>query len=166
MNKIILRPWQTDDAVQLSFIANNITIWNNLRNRLPYPYSRADAAKWIAHCRNQHPTQNFAVVYGKLVVGSAGLMIKDDVYIKNIEIGYFVGEPYQGKGIATETVKILMDYIDKRFNAIRIYAEVFAHNKASMRVLQKNGFYLESIRRKSTIKNGEILDDFIWVKIK
>ena len=166
MSQIILRPWQTDDAAQLTFIANNRNIWNNLRDRLPHPYTRADAIKWITHCRIQHPTQNFAVVFDKLVIGSAGIMIKDDVYKKNIEIGYFVGEPYQGKGVATETVRILLEYIDMRFDAVRIYAEVFAHNKASMRVLQKNDFYLESIRKKSAIKNGEILDDYIWVKLK
>lgn len=166
MAKIILRPWLPEDVSQLTFIANNRNIWNNLRDRLPHPYTREDAVKWIKFCRNQHPALNFAVVYDRLVIGSAGIMLKDDVYKKNIEIGYFTGEPYQGEGVATEAVRLLLEYIYERFDAVRIYAEVFAHNKASMRVLQKNGFYLESIRRKSALKNGELLDDYIWVKMK
>lgn len=166
MNKIILRPWKPDDAAQLTFIANNRKVWNNLRDRLPHPYTRNDAANWIKFCQNQYPAQNFAVAYNKLVIGSAGLIIKDDVYKKNIEIGYFIGEPYQGKGAASEAVRLLLEYIEKNFDAVRIYAEVFAHNKASMRVLQKNGFYLEGIRRKSAFKNGELVDEYVWVRFK
>lgn len=81
-----------------------------------------------------------------------------------MEIGYFVGEQFKGRGIATEAVGIMLDYIAGNFDVVRVYAEVFAFNKASMRVLQKNGFYLECIRRRSVIKNNVLTDDYIWVK--
>lgn len=165
MNNISLRRWQREDAQALASIANNRNIWNNLRDQLPHPYTVMHAMQWITHCNEQNPAINFAIVHNNLLAGSIGCVPKEDVYRKNIEIGYFIGEQFQGKGIATEAVRILTDYIEKKFEVSRIYAEVFAHNKASMRVLQKNGFYLEGIRRKAVIKNNILLDDYVWVKL-
>ncbi|HET9826384.1 MAG TPA: GNAT family protein, partial [Chitinophagaceae bacterium] len=76
-----------------------------------------------------------------------------------------IGEEYWGKGIATEAIRQLVEYIQKKFDVVRVYAEVFAYNKASMKVLEKNGFYLECIRKKAAIKNNVILDDYVWVKL-
>ena len=166
MNHIVLlRPWKKEDASQLAFIANNKNIWNNLRDRLPHPYTEMDAIQWITHCMKEKPPVNFAVLYNDAVTGSIGLVLKDDVYKKNIEIGYFIGETYWGMGVATEAVKLLLNYIRQNFNVVRIYAEVFEGNTASMCVLQKNGFYLESIRRKAAVKNDVLLDDYVWVKL-
>lgn len=163
-NSVDLRPWQKQDAQALAAIANNRHIWNNTRDSLPSPYTVMDAMQWMTHVKDQQPLQNFAVLYNGAIAGSIGCVPQKDVYRKSIEIGYFIGEEYWGKGIATEAVAQLTVYLENSFDLLRIYAEVFAHNKASMRVLQKNGFFLESIRRKSTIKNNEILDDYVWVK--
>lgn len=165
MHNISLRPWQREDAQALAVIANSRSIWNNLRDHLPHPYTVMDAMQWIAYCKEQDPAVNFAVVYNGQVAGSIGCVPQNDVYRKSMEIGYFIGENFKGKGIATEAVRILLEYIQQRFDVMRVYAEVFAHNKTSMRVLQKNGFYLEGIRRKSVIKNNVVLDDYVWVKL-
>ena len=90
--------------------------------------------------------------------------MKEDVYKKNIEIGYFIGEPYWGKGIATEACKLICKYVEEQMDVVRIEANTFQHNKASMRVLQKNGFYLEAIRQKAIIKNNVLLDEYLWVR--
>lgn len=100
-----------------------------------------------------------------MLAGSAGCLLKDDINRRSIEIGYFIGEDFWGKGIATEAVKLITDYAAKEFKPVRIYAEVFEHNKASMRVLQKNGFYLEGIYRKAVVKNDVVMDDYVWVKL-
>ncbi len=165
MSKIFLRPWQHEDAQELSAVANNMNVWNNVRDYLPHPYTVSDAHQWIAHCKVQEIAVNFAIIFEDKLAGSIGCVPQTDVYRKAIEIGYFIGEPFWGKGIATESVRILLDYIKTRFDVVRIYAEVFEHNKASMKVLQKNGFHLESIRRKAAIKNNIIIDDYVWVKL-
>lgn len=165
MNKIFLRPWHRDDAAALAVIANNVHIWNNVRDNLPLPYTINDAKSWIQFCKAQNPIVNFAIIYEGAVAGSIGCVLQKDVYRKNVEIGYFLDEKLWGHGIATEAVKILLSYIEINLDAIRIYAEVFAHNKASMKVLQKNGFVLESIRRNAAIKNNIISDDYVWVKL-
>ena len=160
-----LRPWRKEDAGQLAAIANNKKIWLNVRDRFPHPYTVTDALHWIAFCTNQNPPQNFAIEYNHQVAGSIGILIKEDVYRKSIEIGYFIGEPFWSKGIATQAVGLLMDHIKKVYDPIRLWAEVFEHNIASMRVLEKNGFALESIRIKSVFKNNQILNDHVWVKL-
>ncbi|MFX6949463.1 GNAT family protein, partial [Acinetobacter baumannii] len=87
-------------------------------------------------------------------IGGIGLILNSDVYIMSAEIGYWLAEPFWGQGIATEAVRQLVEYTFYYFDIVRLYAEVFETNKASMRVLEKNGFYLEGVRRKAVFKNG------------
>lgn len=165
MSKIILRPWQQEDAQALATIANNRKVWDNVRDYFPTPYTVLDAMNWLESIRKTRPILNFAILYQGRIAGNIGIVPKDDVYRMSVEIGYFIGEEFWGKGIATEATRLLVEYIEKEFTIVRIYAEVFETNKASMRVLQKNGFYLEGIRRKAVIKNGVIMDDYVWVKL-
>ncbi len=48
------------------------------------------------------PTRFFAIMYDNRLAGSIGIVSKTDIYRKNAEIGYFLGEEFWGKGIATE----------------------------------------------------------------
>ncbi len=105
-----------------------------------------------------------AITVDGYIAGSIGILPKEDVYRKSLEIGYFLGENYWGKGIATIAVSLLLDYICNKFDVVRIYAEVFEHNTASMKVLEKNGFHLEGIREKSVVKNNVLMNDHVWVK--
>jgi RimJ/RimL family protein N-acetyltransferase len=162
---IQIRCWKKEDAAALTSLANNKKIWLNVRDGFPHPYTLDDALQWIAFTSDQKPLQNFAIIYGGNVAGSVGVLLRDDVYRKTIEIGYFIGERFWGRGIATEAVALLIEYIKNQFDVVRIYAEVFEHNKASMRVLEKSGFYLEGIRKKAVIKNNVIMDDYVWVKL-
>lgn len=163
--KVLLREWEKTDVPGLARIANNKKIWDNVRDRLPYPYTEKDAKEWISLVKKQKIVTTFCVEADGEVAGSIGFVLKEDVYRKNIEIGYFIGEGYWGQGVATEAVRQLIEHIRKNFDVVRIYAEVFEHNKASMKVLEKNGFYLESIRKKAAFKNDAILDDYVWVKL-
>lgn len=159
-----IRPWKPEDAGLLASICNNKNIWLNVRDTFPHPYTVGNAVEWIEFTRKQNPVKNMAVVYDGNIAGSIGVMTKEDVYRKSIEIGYFLGEQYWGHGIATDAVGMLVNYIKSQFDVIRIYAEVFGHNIASMKVLEKNGFHLEGIREKAVIKNNVIMDDYMWVK--
>ena len=165
LNTVFLRPWKPEDAAALATICNNRKIWLNVRDRFPHPYMIKDAVEWIVFSLSQKPLQNFAIIYKGEVAGSIGITPKDDIYRKTIEIGYFVGEVFWGKGIATEAVAHLLKHIVREFDVVRIYAEVFEKNIASMKVLEKNGFYLESVRKKAVIKNHMVMDDYLWVKL-
>lgn len=164
-NQVFIRPWKPEDAAALATICNNKKIWMNVRDRFPHPYTVKDAVEWIAFALSQKPVQNFAILYKGEVAGSIGITPKEDIYRKAIEIGYFIGESFWGGGIATEAVAHILDYIRQQFDIVRIYAEVFDHNKASMKVLEKNGFHLEAIHQKAIIKNNVVMDDYLWVKL-
>ncbi|MGF2410781.1 MAG: GNAT family N-acetyltransferase [Ferruginibacter sp.] len=163
---IAIRNWKYEDLNSLVLHANNIKIWNNLRNYFPHPYTEEDGKAWLKKVVDALPAVNMAIDVNGQAVGGIGLILNGDVYIKSAEIGYWLGEEYWGQGITTEAVRLMTEYAFYYFDLLRLYAEVFENNKASMRVLEKNGYYLEGVRRKAVFKNEIIMDDYIWVKLR
>lgn len=162
----VIRQWKNEDLQKLVSHANNINVWNNLRNYFPHPYTEEHGKAWLEKVVDALPAINMAIEADGKLVGGIGLILNGDVYIKSAEIGYWLGEQYWGKGIATEAVRQMTEYAFYYFDLVRLYAEVFETNKASMRVLEKNGYYLEGVRRKAVFKNNVLMDDYIWVKLK
>jgi [ribosomal protein S5]-alanine N-acetyltransferase len=159
-----LRPWQWADSKKLTSLINNRKIWDNVRDYLPHPYTYKDADLFLQHNVDQVVQTNFAIIRDGEITGGIGYIPKDDVYKFTAEIGYWIGEPYWGQGLATEAIRLLVKKIREQSPLIvRVYAEVFDYNKASMRALEKNGFYLETMRKKGVVKNGVIRDDYIYV---
>jgi [ribosomal protein S5]-alanine N-acetyltransferase len=162
----VIRAWKNEDLQELVLQANNVNVWNNLRNYFPHPYTEEDGKAWLEKVVNALPAINMAIESDGQLVGGIGLILNGDVYIKSAEVSYWVGEKFWGKGIATEAVRQMTEYAFYYFDLVRLYAEVFETNKASMRVLEKNGYYLEGVRRKAVFKNNVLMDDYIWVKLK
>lgn len=159
-----LRPWQWSDSRMLTNLINNRKIWDNVRDYLPHPYTYKDADLFLQHNVDQQLSTNFAVLFNGELAGGIGYIPKDDVYKFTAEIGYWIGEPYWGQGIATEAIRLLIERIKEQSPLIvRVYAEVFDYNRPSMRALEKNGFYLETVRRKGVVKNGVVRDDYVFV---
>ncbi|HRE37309.1 MAG TPA: GNAT family N-acetyltransferase [Chitinophagaceae bacterium] len=162
----VIRQWKNEDLQELVSQANNINVWNNLRNYFPHPYTEEHGKAWLEKVVDALPAINMAIEADGKLAGGIGLILNGDVYIKSAEIGYWLGEQYWGKGIATEAVRQMTEYAFYYFDLVRLYAEVFETNKTSMRVLEKNGYYLEGVRRKAVFKNNVLMDDYIWVKLK
>lgn len=164
--KVLLRKWKRQDIEPLALLANNKKIADNLRDIFPHPYTLQNAQEWIGMNEKRDPSSNFAIEVDGELAGSCGMVILEDVYRHSAEIGYWIAEPFWGKGIATDAIRLLLEKISSEFPAIiRVSAEIFENNKASMRVLEKNGFHLEAIRKRAVIKNDMIMDDHIWVKL-
>lgn len=157
-----LRKWQPEDVESLVKYANNSKIAKNLTNQFPHPYRKEDAIKFIQMTLSQQPTTIFAIEINGEAVGSIGLHPQTDVHLKNAELGYFLGEPYWGKGIMTKAIQQMVDYGFKTFEITRIFARPFGTNFGSQRVLEKAGFVLEGRFEKILFKNGEYLDDLIY----
>jgi RimJ/RimL family protein N-acetyltransferase len=158
-----LRPWSVEDADQLAVIANNKNISDNLRDGFPYPYSIHDAYTWLNQVIPVNdPPRFFAIVFNDQLCGSIGIVTKEDIYRKNVEIGYFLAEDYWGKGIITKAIKAVTSYAFSKFDIVRVYAEPFADNPGSRRALEKSGFICEALFRKNVIKNGIVKDSCIY----
>ena len=161
-----LRPLNVNDASSIAALADNIKIWNNVRDALPHPYVLQDAWNFIAVCDLEDPVSTFAVVYKGELAGVIGLTKKDDVYKLTAELGFWLGEPFWNKGIATQAVKIIIDYGFEQLGLVRICSCVFDFNKASQRVLEKSGFVLEGIFKNAVIKNNKICDEYRYAILK
>ena len=162
---IELRKFRKTDAIRLAELANTQKISRNLRDGFPNPYAKEDADKFIQNCMKQNPTTIFAIECNGEYVGNIGLHPAQDVYRKSAEIGFFIGEAYWNKGIATISVNLICDYGFKNLDIVRIHAGVFEYNKASQRVFEKCGFGKEGVFKKSVFKNEKLWDEIRYSKI-
>ena len=164
---IHLRPWLFADAEHLARIADSKLIADNLRDGFPSPYSLDDALNWLGMVIPQNDTTRFfAIVYNKQLAGSIGIVSKSDIYRKNAEIGYYIGDEFRGKGIATRAIRAVTSYAFSTFDIIRVYAEPFYDNQASRRALEKAGFIHEATLKMNVIKNGVFKDSCIYSVLK
>ncbi len=165
---VTLREWTEADAKALADLLNNKKILDNLRDGLPYPYTENDALFYINSCITADTDRQFcfAIIYNGEVVGSIGIFRQDNIHFRTAELGYYIGEKFWGKGIMTEGVRLACEYVFANTDIVRIYAEPFAENKGSCRVLEKNGFVLEGILLKNAYKNGTFRDMKMFAKVK
>ncbi len=185
--QITLRAWRRSDIPSLVRYANNRKIWLNLRNIFPHPYTHAEAEQWVAICEsNRGPTTNFVIELQGEAIGGIGCHLLDDVNCKTAEIGYWLGEPFWGRGIATAALKQVTEYafqttfVNMRVadslaglrsaspgvSVERLQALVFEWNLASMRVLEKAGYVLEGRLRRSIFKDGRLADSLLYARIR
>jgi [ribosomal protein S5]-alanine N-acetyltransferase len=164
--KISLRSLKIDDKKILALLANNKNIFDNVRDHLPFPYKESDAEEFIQFVQKENPQSTFAIEYEGQFCGVCGLMLQTDVYRKTSEIGYWLGEPFWNKGIATAAVKLLTQYGFKQLDLVRIHTGVFEYNLASMKVLEKCGYEKAGIFKKSVLKNGSIWDEHRYSKVR
>ncbi len=157
--KITLRALRYADSESLARLANNKKIWNTLRDAFPHPYSVDDAKRFIDMVNLQESIMNFVIEYDHEFAGIISLLIQPDVYKHSAEAGYWIGEPFWNKGIATSALTLITDYGFNTLHLQRIFASVFEGNIASQRVLEKCGYECEGMLRKAVIKNNKVLDE-------
>jgi [ribosomal protein S5]-alanine N-acetyltransferase len=163
--EIILRAFSFSDAKKMAVLCNNKKIWDNVRDYIPFPYNEKHAIEYIQNCQNEEIQTTFAIEYKGDFAGCVGLVKQTDVYKLTAEIGYWLGEEYWGLGITTRAVRLLCEYAFNELGLIRIYTGVFDFNIASQRVLEKAGFSLECVFKKSIIKNNRIGDEYRYALI-
>lgn len=160
-----IRSWHRGDEDNLPSHANNREIWINLRDQFPYPYTRADAKRWLKHITAVTPETSFAIDVNGEAVGGIALVLHDDVERCSAEVGYWLSEQYWGRGIATAALKAITEYAFTHLKLTRVFAVPFARNDASIRVLEKAGYTCEGRLRRSAIKDGVVLDQLMYAKI-
>lgn len=163
-----IRAWRLTDAQSLAESLNDKKIHDNLRDGLPYPYTVSDAEAYIKAMldADQDKTHPFAITVDDLAVGSIGVFRKDNIHFRTGELGYYIAQPYWGRGLVTDAVRQVCRLIFETTDIIRIFAEPFAYNTASCRVLEKAGFAFEGVLRKNAVKNGKIIDMRLYALVK
>ena len=161
----LLREWRRGDEEALVRHANNPNVSHNLREIFPYPYTPDDAIRWIAHASTRKPTTDFAIVVDGEAAGGIGFVPLDDVTRRSAEIGYWLGEAHWGKGIMTDALRAVSDHIFANFDVCRIHTIVFESNPASIRVLEKAGYFYEGRQRRAITKNGVTMDSLMYALV-
>jgi RimJ/RimL family protein N-acetyltransferase len=160
-----VRSWRTSDADALATYADNRNIWINLRDAFPHPYSKQDAREFLKGVKRRTPETLFAIAVKGQAVGGIGFVLHPDVERVSAEIGYWLGEPFWGRGIASEALVAVTAHAIQTHGLTRVFAVPFAWNAASCRVLEKAGYVLEARLRKSAIKDGKLTDQLQYAFI-
>lgn len=164
---LVFRTWRARDLDSLVKHANNRNVWMNLKDRFPHPYTRRHGEDWIGMNQAQFgPPTNFAIELEGEAVGGVGLERLADVFSVTASIGYWLGEPFWGRGIGTAAVRFITDYAFTTFAVGRVEASVFDWNPASARVLEKAGFALEGRLRQAVTKAGRTGDLLIYARLR
>ena len=166
--KCRIRKWELSDAKDLAAALSNKKVQDNLRDGLPYPYTEQDGKEFISAMlsADENETFAFAITVDDMVIGSIGIFRQGNIHRQTAELGYYIAEEYWGKGIMTEAVKQICEYVFAKSDIIRIYAEPFAYNIASCRVLEKVGFQYEGTLRSNAVKNGKVIDMEMYSLLK
>ena len=126
----MIRDWMGEDARSIARYANNRKIAMWLRDRFPSPYTEADARTFLAAVFRQNPRTVFAIATQGEAIGGIGLEFRDDVHRFTAELGYWLGEPFWGRGIMTEAIRQFTSWAFEHLEVHRIYAAVFDGNDA------------------------------------
>lgn len=166
--KCRIRKWELSDAKDLAAALSNKKVQDNLRDGLPYPYTEQDGKEFISamFSADENETFAFAITVDNMVIGSIGIFRQGNIHRQTAELGYYIAEEYWGKGIMTEAVKQICEYVFGNSDIIRIYAEPFAYNIASCRVLEKVGFQYEGTLRSNAVKNSKVIDMKMYSLLK
>ncbi|GAB4136874.1 MAG: GNAT family N-acetyltransferase [Bacteroidia bacterium] len=157
-----LRSWKESDLESLVRYANNYNIAKNLTDKFPHPYTKEHGIAFIAMASGNFPLRIFAIEIDGEAAGGIGLHPQEDIYRRNMELGYWLAEKHWGKGIMPNAIREITDYGFRNFDIDRIFARPFGSNKASQRVLEKAGFHFETKFEKTLIKNGVLEDELFY----
>jgi RimJ/RimL family protein N-acetyltransferase len=130
---------------------------------IPYPFTAADFEKWFAKIEKTAHENEHATVWAirdstEQLIGMIGLDSQSDGHAHRAEIGYWLGEPYWGRGISTAVVRAVCRHGFQGLGLAKITANIFSFNGASVRVVEKCDFELEGHLKKHYLKDGEFID--------
>lgn len=166
LESCVVRDWQAEDKASLVRVANNRNVWRNLNDIFPHPYTLADADRWLALQAATAKRTAWAIEVEGQAAGGVGLTPLQGIERCMADFGYWLAEPYWGRGIMTEVVQAVAPHAMQAFGLARLESWVFEWNPASMRVLDKCGFVREGVMRASAIKDGQLIDRVLYALVR
>jgi [ribosomal protein S5]-alanine N-acetyltransferase len=163
--RLLLRTWTLADVDALVRHANHREVWLNTGG-LPFPYEVAHAEAFLATVAANPEETHLAIVPNDEPVGAVGIYRRKGIELRTGELGYWIGPSCWGRGYATEAARALVEHAFATTDLERIEGIVFARNPASCRVLEKAGFTCEGLKRRAALKGGEVLDEFLYARLR
>jgi RimJ/RimL family protein N-acetyltransferase len=163
--RVMLRRPRMSDADAIAHYCNDRSI-SKWIPRIPHPYTRKHAVHYIKEKNKNWKKKTdyeYVIEYNGKLIGTTALRVRED---DRGVLGWWVGKPYRGKGIATEAAKLIMQEGFKTLNLHRIDARFIVGNKASERVMKKLGMKYEAKLRESIKRGGEYLNSVQYVILR
>ena len=159
-----LHKWTFSDRESLMALCNAVDR-TFLSDRLPYPYTEADADWWLGMVAENDGKEGIwrAIVVNEQIVGSISVERMADDQHNVGAIGYMILTPFWSQGIGTEAVRQICGVAFSELALECIIGEMFPENLASARVLEKNGFQLERTKIGGVVKDGKAIDVKIFI---
>ena len=161
-----LRGWRDSDAAALARHADNVNVWRWMSDGFPHPYTLQMAEYWCTGGHIELGGDNWAIAAHDEAVGGCGIQQQQGQSRCNAEVGWWLAEEHWGRGIVTRVAASLVRRAFDNRQITRVFAPVHAANQRSMRVAEKNGFVLEGVQRQSAIKDGKVIDRWIWARYR
>ena len=161
-----VRSYRVGDAASLAHHGNNRRVWENLRDRFPHPFTEAHGAEYIARVVGSGEQTSFAIDVGGSAIGGISLHRGSDIERASAEIGYWIGEEFWNRGIATRAIQLVTDYAFDDLDLLRVFAVPFTSNIGSCRALEKAGYLREGHLRQSAVKDGRVIDQYLYARIR
>jgi RimJ/RimL family protein N-acetyltransferase len=169
-DQIHLSEFRSTDRDALAEHLNDRDIYDRTL-RIPFPYTSADAEKWLAVSAGTTAQQGRPIHFAirssdDALIGGCGFDGFETGNSHRAEIGYWLAKPFWGRGIMTAVVRGVCLHAFEEFELTKITAHVFAHNPASARVLEKCDFQQEGFLRRHFQKDGQFLDARLFASLK
>lgn len=161
-----VRSYRVGDAASLAHHGNNRRVWENLRDRFPHPFTEAKGAEYIARVLGSSEQTSFAIDVGGAAVGGISLHRGSDIEQASAELGYWLGEEFWNRGIATRAIQLVTDYAFNDLELLRVFAVPFTSNIGSYRALEKAGYLREGRLRQSAVKDGRVVDQYLYARVR
>jgi len=161
-----LRPWKSEDKAALVRNGNSRSVWRNLTDLFPHPYTEADADYWLSFANQALPSIHYAIEFEGEAAGGIGVIAGEGTGRHTGQFGYWLGERFWGKGIATASGRAMVAHAFSGSQFARLEAPVFEWNPASMRVLEKVGFVREGVMKRSVYKDGQLIDSVMYAHVR
>jgi [ribosomal protein S5]-alanine N-acetyltransferase len=166
--RLLLRQITTADVNEMYAMRSNAAVMKYIPRPLAKNHEEA-----LEHIKllQDNLEKNLGINWGITIKGNptlVGLIGHFRIRWENFrsEVGYMLLPVYHGKGIATEAIKLAVEY---GFNEMKMHSLegiIAPENIASSRVLEKNGFVKEAHLIENEFYDGKFLDTVIYSLVK
>lgn len=166
--EILIRPVETKDAPAINSIRREHGVMENM---LAYPSERAARMEGIIRNLDDNSHEFVAVAVHEdgteEIAGMAGLHVGQSPRLRHSAgIGIMVAGKFQGQGVGRRLMETLLDMADNWLMLARVELEVYTDNQKAIHLYEKMGFEIEGVRRKASVRNGVLADEYLMSRIK
>lgn len=166
-DRLLLDQIKPSDIPEIVAYAGNIKIVENTRT-MPHPYLEEDAIAWMNMANEGFKAKNnyiFAIRFKDSQAFMGGIGLTLDVANNRAELGYWLAEEFWNKGFTTEAVHTILKFGFEQLKLNKVVAVYLTTNKASGRVIIKNGMVKEAIFKDHDVKRGSTVENNTYVSL-